>query len=794
MSGLGKHVVVLGLVLACGSWLFFSSKNNLAPFSSPLATSSAVSDLAEIEEDDDKTQGASSYYRDRLYPFEEIPKTAKEKAFRSFQQLKQLSLLSANQTARLWTPIGPAPIVTAEGNNSGRVVSIGLHPSDPNTVYVGAAQGGVWKSINGGESWAPLTDNQPSLAMGVVAIDPKNPNTVYAGTGEANFSGGSYAGAGLLKSLDAGASWKLIPVVQAQTPSNKSAMTFSSIIFDPTNTNTLYAATTYRGTGGFGRGSKPSNEPYGIFKSTDAGLTWNRLLAGIATDIIIDPTNPSVLYAGIGATNGDEFSFGVDNGIYKSTDGGANWMRLAGGLPKTDFGRVELALAPSASTTLYAAFQDSTRNRFGTLLSVMKSTDAGATWNALTIPSDSLYEDPCTFREGSAVRQCWRDLILAIGPKDPNEVWIGGVGFFKSSDGGSSWTEMQQAKQLHVDFQDLAFGPDGRLWALNDGGIWYTLDGGANWVNRNTNISVTQYYPGVSLHPKNPELALGGTQDNGTTKFTGSLSWERIFGGDGAFTAIDPNDPDNAWFVSTQNLGIRKTVNGGRTFTSAISGINRQSVSFIAPFVMCPNNSKILIAGTSKIYRTENGAGSWTANSPDFEDPQTRGSLVTALAFAPSDPDCKTYIAGTNRGKVFVTSDAGAKWADATTGLTNRFTTDLAFHPTDANVAYAVFSGFLTGHIFKTTNALSANPIWVNVSSNLPDIPFNAIVIDPPNPNTLYAGADIGVYRSTDGGATWMIFGEGLPNSAVFDLVLHPTTGVLVAATHGRGMFKMETK
>jgi len=392
-------------------------------------------------------------------------------------------------------------------------------------------------------------------------------------------------------------------------------MTFSQIAIDPTNSNVVYAATTYLGAGGFARFFRPSFEPYGVFKSTDGGVSWARVLAGIATDVVIDPTNPSVIYAAIGNNGGDEFSFGVDNGIYKSTDGGANWVKLSGGLPTANVGRIELAIAPSAPSTLYAAIQDSARDTFGSLLGIFKTTDGGSTWTQLTKPSDRNYADPCTLAE-RRTGQCWYDLVLAVRPTDPNEIWIGGVGLFKSNDGGLSWVEMQLA----------------------------------------------------------------------------------------------------------------------------------------------------------------------------------RGSRVVSFAFAPSDTSCNTYFAGTNRGKIFRTTDGGVNWTDISASLTNRFVTDIAVHPSDPNIAYAVFSGFLTGHVFKTMNALSPSPTWTNISGSLPDIPFNAIELDPSDPNIVYAGADIGVYRSTDGGASWSLFGEGLPNVAVFDLMIHPVTGTLIAVTHGRGMFGIETR
>ncbi len=340
--------------------------------------------------------------------------------------------------------------------------------------------------------------------------------------------------------------------------------------------------------------------------------------------------------------------------------------------------------------------------------------------------------------------------------------------------------------------------PSRRLIVGNDGGVWSSDDCGITWADHNTTLAITQFYDG-SVHPTDPNFALGGSQDNGTEKWTGTNAWRWIFGGDGAASAISSGSPNTHWAVSSQNLGIVRTTDGGGSFNVADSGIDKQGAPFIARFEKCTANDDVFIAGTDNLWRSTNFFSaqnpSWLSNGPEM------AAMITALAFAPSDTTCNTYAFGSSRGHLRLTTDGGTTWKDidASNNVPARFVTDLAFDPGNPNVLYVTLSGFngavvaLQGHVFRTANALAAQPTWTDVSPPV-DIPHNTIALDPFDPNVVWVGTDIGVWKSIDGGSTWAHMGPeaGMPNVAVFDLKINHDTGRLLAFTHGRGAFALQ--
>src|SRR5262249_3452071 len=304
----------------------------------------------------------------------------------------------------------------------------------------------------------------------------------------------------------------------------------------------------------------------------------------------------------------------------------------------------------------------------------------------------------------------------------------------------------------------------------------------------NSNLGITQFYPGVAVHPLDASIVLAGSQDNGSDKTTGGLQWRITCGGDGAYQAIEgtDGDPDNVWYCSSQHLGIRKTINNGQSTLSVVSGIvdRADGSAFVAPFLVDPNSSNVLITGTRSVWRSEDGAANWVANSPQL----TAGN-IRSLAFARQD-SATTYFAGTSVGEIWRTTDAGANWTMVSGGLpTMRVVTHLAVDPSASNPVSATFSGFGTGHVFRSADQGES---WLDISSNLPNLPATALLIDAYGAiRTLYVGTDLGVFRSLDDGMSWERFSPGLPNVRVEDLVLNPITGMLVASTHGRGLWRL---
>jgi len=693
-----------------------------------------------------------------------IPFGARARALQQLRENIEKGILKDSSEAipgNSWQPIGPAPLVSGSYKYSGRVSA--LAAVDANTVYAGAATGGIWKTTDGGTTWTALTDSQDSLAIGHIAIDPNNPNVVYAGTGESNMSCDSHYGAGILKTTNGGASWTLI----GQSPFNETSI--SKIIVDPTNSNIVWAANT-RGTGGFICISKGGT--YGIWKSTDAGNTWSLSLGNAQTglsnsyafDLLMDPTNTQVLYAAI-----------RESGIWKTTNGGSSWTKLTNGLPSSDIGVIDMAMDPNNSSILYATYESLSS---GSHMNNYKTTDAGATWTTIGKPSSL-----CS-------SYCWYCMYIDVAPN--GYIFLGGVNLYRSTNGGTSFSSISSS--IHVDQHSITYPTSSTMWVGNDGGIYKSSNWGTSWTQVNDALFITQFYPGASLHPTNANFALGGTQDNGSLRWTGTNSWTELYGGDGAFTAIDHSDPNNDYYVSSQYLNIMKTTNGGSSFSSATSGLsdaNTSNAPFIAPYVICPNNAAILIAGSNNVWKTTNYASSWSTNSPDPLD--SGGQQIRALAFAPSDTACNTYVAGLKDGKVYRTTNGGTAWTNITGSLPARGVNDIAIHPTNANIAYVALSGYGGSHLYKTTTLLSSPPTWFATDTGIPDIPVNAVLIDPTDTNYVYIGTDIGVFRSTDAGTSWQYFMNGHPKVPVHDLVANGNTNTIISFTHGRSAFKLVT-
>jgi hypothetical protein len=752
------------------------------------ALSAGPSRDSEAEEESEgperKLDRAAWFAGRRLGPGGVMPLDGRNRALAELHRNVAKGLLRAEPEMRIpgdgWSPLGPAPILDGNLSWSGRVTSIAVHPTNANIVYAGGAQGGVWKTIDHGATWVPMTDTQPSLAIGSIAIAPSNGNVIYAGTGEANFSCDSYFGAGILRSTDGGASWTVVGF----TPFGSTSV--SKILVHPGNPNILWAANT-SGVGGFLCSGAPGGGIYGVWRSTNAGLDWIQVLgagqtggSGQTHDLAADPTNPSIIYAGV-----------YGGGIWKTTNGGTSWVKLEGGLPGA-VGRAAIAVDPVAPSTVYAAFEASGTGRHqGTY----KSTNAGSSWSALPIPSGACqqwtFQDACTYSGGS-FGQCWYDLVIGVAPDQG--VWLGGAGLWRSGTGGSSWTSVCPSS-VHVDQHALAFkGPE--VWLGNDGGVFTTTSGGGSWTSRNTTLALAQFYPGAALDPTSASRAIAGTQDNGVMRYDGSASWDLQVTGDGASAAISSTDPDTHWYGSTQYLRIWRTQNGGGFWVNGSFGLadaGTTNSAFIAPFTMCPNDAQVLIGGSDNVWRTDDGADFWVANSPDPLDATAPWATIMTLAFAPSTGDCDTYYAADNAGRVFRTTSGGASWDDITGNLPLVGIADITVDPQNPAIVVVGMSGFFGAKLWRTANALDPSPSWNIIAAGIPDVPVNAVLIDPDNASVYYAGTDVGIFRSLDSGASWEVFMGGHPNVAVFDLVADADTGALVSFTHGRGAFKLGT-
>ncbi|HLJ97812.1 MAG TPA: PKD domain-containing protein [Gemmataceae bacterium] len=711
-----------------------------------------------------------------------------------------------------WNPIGPGPILGGQtpGNDpvSGRIATLVADPTDANTVYIGAAGGGVWKTSNGGTTWTPLTDTQSTLFMGSLAILPGsdiNHRILYAGTGEANFSGDSSYGRGVLVSRDSGATWTLT----GNSVFNQRSI--GSVVIDPTDTtgDTAYAAVSGNPTNG---ATFAGN--YGIWKTMDGGANWTNTTANIVspffspfTSLVMDPGNHSVLYAAVGTTNGS-----TANGVYETTNGGTTWTPLTGFPGGTGTGRIVLTLADvGASTTLYASVSDPKSATFGNTLEILKSTDGGTTWNPVMAESPQ-----STNYVNYMAGQGWYDQTLILDPSDPtgNTVYAEGqVPLLKTTDGGMTWTDISAGADghgPHTDHHGIGFDHNGRLLDGNDGGIW-RLDsatvGNIHWTDLNGNLQITQFY-GIALHPTNATSAFGGSQDNGTEVYSGSQSWKFVLGGDGAFVHVDPNHPQHVYavFQSTVSGFFLRSDDGGSTFHAKVSGIQgAASAPFFTHYALDPANSNRLVLGTDFVSETLNNGDSWSPiGSPNVSGFNPAGKPIGAIATLGN-----VVYAATSDGHVWTTTNDGGSWTQSNpiASFTRIFNAnfnpyfDLEVDPGDSTgeTAYIVTSEFSEAidgttsghnHVFRTTNAGGS---WTDISGNLPDLPTWSIAIDHAN-STLYIGNDNGVYVSTDGGNSWSVFGTGMPNVQVISLQYNAGLHLLGAGTHGRGMFEISTQ
>ena len=767
------------------------------------------------------------FHDQRAYPYTTIPPGALQQAKTYLSQSLvsgQIPIPEPTECNR-WQQIGPAPLLERNGYpQTGRINTIAVDPRGASTVLIGAAEGGVWRTRSGGATWTALTDDQPSLAMGSIAIAPSDPDIIYAGTGDLV----GYYGAGLLRSTDGGDRWEHIP---GPFDTAVGGGKINKIVISTIDPGHIVIAS-----------------DMGVFFSTDGGadITDNSqpTLAGAATDLAIHPDDPNIVYAALSQSVVCAGSQPCGGGIFRSPDGGQTWSKTGVGVVSCPDpaaancrpNRTHLAIAPTNPDILYAImknppdgqdlgvfrYDDSTRGEDG--MGVWRRTAASPKTQA-----------------GFCLRQCWYNLAIAVQPNDPDGpgplvaediVYAAGAWLLlRSTDGGQSWPvniRDGSSGNFHVDMHALTFDASGALYVGSDGGIVMhrnpatAVADDQEWNNLNGNLAITQFYPGISVSESGPLLVLGGTQDNGVLEFTGSSTWTEVAGGDGGYTAIGAIDSDIRWISSGLPSELKVTTNGGVTWPTVSQDLDENSdgqsdfsvfgAGSVTPFLLDPQDPKTAILGLrGRVWRTTTAG---LSNDPNCGAGWCRIGPVlpggtSALAIAPSDT--QTYYAG-GLGRVHYTQSSGGPtnctlgtaqgcWQEigSAQGFPNRFTTDLAVHPTRPTVVYATVSGFCganpcplgRGHVFVNV-ALSG---WIDISGNLPDIPTNAIQLDSSDPNVIYVGTDLGVFRGTvdspGQSPAWQLFSSGLPNSVVFDLVTRKRSNTLFAATFGRSMFRL---
>jgi photosystem II stability/assembly factor-like uncharacterized protein len=667
-----------------------------------------------------------------------------------------------------WTPVGPT-------NIGGRISDIVGHPNNPQILYVAAASGGIFKTVNGGTTWNPIFDDAPGLSMGALAMDPVDPQIIFAGTGEACASAASYFGTGIYRSLDGGTTWTHLGL--------DSSRYIARVVVDPANSQSIWVAAMGE--------LFTASQSRGVYHTADGGQTWQRLLfvndSTGCSDIVINPNDSQRLYAAMWQrirTPETRRSGGRGSGIFRSSDGGTTWDRLTDGLPQQadTVGRIGLAISQSNPNILYACYA----NHPGNFLGVFRTSDGGDTWSELDGASlSALYND-----------YGWYFGNIRVRPDNPNVVFVLGVGLVRSTNGGQSWSDI--GWDLHVDHHAMWFDPVSpfRILEGNDGGVYRSLNNGNGW-SALPGLPVNQFYA-ATVNLRNPAMRMGGTQDVGTLLTTNGQpnTYREVLGGDGFYCLIAASDTSETVYAEMQNGDAYRSTDRGNSWSPIVSGAQAaERRNWCTPLALAPGAVSTIYYGAQRLFRSIDSGREWTAISPDLTNGGGTGGLtfgtITTIGVSPVNPDV-IYV-GTDDANVWVTRNGGTSWVECGSGLPQRWITRVVPDPAHESTVYVTISGYRNAeqdaHLLRSDD-FGQN--WLNIGGDLPMGPLNDVVRDPQVEQRLYVASDFGTYVTIDGGAHWMVLGAQLPRVPVMQLVLHNGARTLTAATYGRSMFTLD--
>jgi photosystem II stability/assembly factor-like uncharacterized protein len=694
---------------------------------------------------------------------------------RAFTQKKQLEKTApAAPVEQAWRPLGPYSIphgqTYGEGPGSrppvsGRVIAVAVDPGNASHILLGSGGGGVWETKDGGRNWLPRTDDQPSLSTGAIAFDPRNPLTVYVGTGEGDSL--SALGVGLLRSTDGGTTWTL----HARAPFE--GIGFYDLVVDPLNSNHLLAATTG-----------------GLFESTNGGTSWTKRRAQVTWDLSIhpvvsgDPNSTSEVFAG------------CQDGLFRSTNGGTTWSAVSvPGMPAKR-ARIEVCHAPSDGNVVYVWAAGSPD-----ILDPLESEPD----NPVMMPTPYLWRRAVfggaftsqTTPPGVQTGQAWYDWFAGVAPNNPNVLYVGAINIHKgvrSTTGTWNWTNIaakHSGDSVHPDQHAIAFSPTDPnvLYIGCDGGIYRSPDAGIRWQSLNKGLNITEF-EFLTQHPQYETWLLGGLQDNGTVRYEGEEVWYHVGDGDGGDCGVSSTSPYTCYHTFYA-MGMERSTTGGGwdswewVFPEVPAEDDYDAGALFYPPVEV--NGRVVAQAGRKVYISTDTGNNWNKVAL----PNIAG-VASALAI----PTPTRIYVGTEKGRVYRLDLTGGVWSNpvplARPVTAKAFISDILVDPTNPNriwVTYSsIASGTVGGRVFRSDDGGTS---WQNVSAGLPDIAINAIEIDPLHPDTVFVGADVGVYRSVNAGAVWTSFNNGLPNVLVKDLAFHAPSRLLRAATQARGVWEI---
>jgi photosystem II stability/assembly factor-like uncharacterized protein len=714
-----------------------------------------------------------------------------------------------------WQFLGPT-------NISGRCTDVeAVRPKGKSyTIYVAVSSGGVWKTVNEGVTWEPIFENAVTTDIGDIALDPGNPDKLWVGTGEANIFRSSMAGAGIYLTRDGGDSWEHMGLVNTNT--------IARIIIDPTNTDVVYVAASGH--------EWTDNKERGVYKTVDGGKTWEKILyindrTG-AIDLVMDPGDPNTIYAATWQRirkkwHDPRSEKGYSgSGIWKSTDGGDNWKKINNGLPEpANRGRIGIDLCAANPQVLYALvdnYEIAQKAKPGELDSygrprkdiikgatVYRSDNAGGNWTQVS----GLTEETKSYMQRHSGTYGWVFGQIRVDPEDENLVYTMGLNLNISQDGGKTF---ERLRGMHGDHHGLWIDPDNTDYLLNtnDGGICVSYDRGANWNCWIENLPLVQFF-NVNYDMKDPFRVYGSVQDHGSYYGTVDLSrgrdriqasdFEIAPGGEGSSHFIHPENTDIVFSAGFYGSIMRTDMGGpGRLRDNSKNILPKRYPGepalrgqWVAPFILSPHNPDIVYHGMQYLMKSRDRGETWEYISPDlsYNDKNKMGdiSYQTLTSISESPLRFGLIYVGTDDGRLHRTKDEGKTWTEILSGVPgNKWISRVEASRYDMGTVYMTQNGKRDDdfqvYIWRSTDFGST---WNDISGNIPIGPVNVIREDPIDENILYAGTDIAVYLSKNGGDSWEVLGD-LPSTYVQDLVIHPRDNIIVAATHGRGLWVLD--
>jgi photosystem II stability/assembly factor-like uncharacterized protein len=706
-----------------------------------------------------------------------------------------------------WQFLGPI-------NVSGRMTDVEvLSPKGKHyTIYVAGASGGVWKTVNEGTTWAPIFEHAMSTSIGDIALAPSQPDTIWVGTGEANIFRSSQAGAGIYKSTDAGKTWTHMGLTDTNT--------IARIVIHPKNPDILYVAASGH--------EWTHNKERGVYKTVDGGKNWEKVLfiseqTG-AIDLMMDPSNPETIYASTwqrirkkwnDPRNEDYYS---ESGIHKSVDGGKTWKPINKGLPVAKYrGRIGIDLCRSKPNVLYAfvdnyevvgQFEKGEMDSYGRPkmgkikgATIYRSDDKGMNWRQVSQENK--------YMENLSATYGWVFAQIRVDPNNENKIYVMGLGLNVSEDSGKTFRPL---RGMHGDHHGLWIDPGNSDYLVNDndGGVVISYDGGKNWRQFLDNLPLVQFF-NVNHDMASPFNVYGSVQDHGSYRAVVDLSqgrqdipaqkWKRAPGGEGSSHAIDPTDPNTVYAAGFYGSIYRSDPNDENSkelVPKPKKGEAPYRGQWLAPFIISPHNPRIIYHGMNYLFRSMDRGESWEKISPDltYNDLKKIGDIQYQTIFCISESPFKFGLiyAGTDDGRLHVTKDSGRSWQEISRKLPKgKWFSRVVASAYDKATVYATQNGKreddFTPYIWKSTNY---GKTWESIVANIPIGPVNVIREDPKNKNILYVGTDYSVYVTLDGGKKWHVLTNNLPTTYVQDLVIHPRDSILIAGTHGRGVYVMD--